>query len=223
MKKSLVMILFISIFVVGCSSTPTNNSSVKKDKPYTRKITAEEQGYIQLVLNKDYDTLNSKTNNLSNQVQKDYNNIAYILKTYEDAQKMEQENKPDINAYYLSKKYESILEIMKVIKFIPEELGKQMEEMKNNSIKQGDYYSSMVKTQDDEDKKDALNEKVNNRTDNPQSVNISMTKEEVLTEGWGKPNDINRTTTANGTSEQWVYSGYRYLYFEDGILVTIQD
>jgi hypothetical protein len=50
-----------------------------------------------------------------------------------------------------------------------------------------------------------------------------MTKEEVLIEGWGKPIDINRTISKYGTSEQWVYDGYKYLYFEDGVLTTIQD
>ncbi|USK69190.1 lipoprotein [Peribacillus asahii] len=52
---------------------------------------------------------------------------------------------------------------------------------------------------------------------------IGMTTDEVLNSKWGRPQDINRTTTANGTSEQWVYDGYKYLYFEDGILTTIQD
>jgi ABC-type enterochelin transport system substrate-binding protein len=55
-------------------------------------------------------------------------------------------------------------------------------------------------------------------------VYIGMTKEQVLATNWGEPDDINRTITSYGTSEQWVYSAYgKYLYFEDGILVTIQD
>ena len=40
---------------------------------------------------------------------------------------------------------------------------------------------------------------------------------------WGKPIDVNTTTTARGTREQWVYSGHRYLYFENGILTAISD
>lgn len=50
---------------------------------------------------------------------------------------------------------------------------------------------------------------------------IGMTADEILTSTWGTPNDINKTTIAYGTSEQWVYhrySGdYRYLYFENGM------
>lgn len=56
-----------------------------------------------------------------------------------------------------------------------------------------------------------------------QGVRIGMTKEEVLMSNWGEPKDINKTTNAYGTSEQWVYRNNNYLYFEDGILVTIQN
>lgn len=52
---------------------------------------------------------------------------------------------------------------------------------------------------------------------------IGMTDDEARKSTWGKPKNINRTTTAYGISEQWVYDGYKYLYFEDGILTTIQD
>lgn len=52
---------------------------------------------------------------------------------------------------------------------------------------------------------------------------IGMTKNEVLNSTWGKPEDINKTTTKYGIREQWCYSGYKYIYFEDGIVTSIQD
>lgn len=52
---------------------------------------------------------------------------------------------------------------------------------------------------------------------------IGMTKNEVLNSTWGEPEDINRTTTRYGTSEQWCYNGNKYIYFEDGIVTSIQD
>lgn len=53
---------------------------------------------------------------------------------------------------------------------------------------------------------------------------IGMTKEQVVKRtNWGTPNDINRTITAGGTREQWVYGIGRYLYFSNGILTAIQD
>ncbi|WEZ07569.1 hypothetical protein P5663_16245 [Priestia flexa] len=65
----------------------------------------------------------------------------------------------------------------------------------------------------------ALKEKIANT-----QPGIGMTTNEVINEtNWGKPLDINKTTTINGVREQWVYGGSRYLYFEDGILTTIQE
>ncbi len=52
---------------------------------------------------------------------------------------------------------------------------------------------------------------------------IGMTEEEVLNSIWGEPKDVNRTTTKYGVKEQWVYSGYRYIYFEHGTVTTIQE
>ena len=55
-----------------------------------------------------------------------------------------------------------------------------------------------------------------------QGVSIGMTTQQVLESSWGEPEGINKTTTKYGTSEQWVY-GDNYLYFEDGILTSIQN
>lgn len=55
---------------------------------------------------------------------------------------------------------------------------------------------------------------------NPQ---IGMMQDEVINSTWGKPEDINRTITEYGTSEQWVYSIDRYIYFDDGVVTAIQD
>ena len=52
---------------------------------------------------------------------------------------------------------------------------------------------------------------------------LGMTREEVrMKSSWGAPLKINQTITKNGVSEQWVYEGSQYLYFEDGILTAIQ-
>lgn len=52
---------------------------------------------------------------------------------------------------------------------------------------------------------------------------IGMTAEEVRQSTWGEPQDINKTTYSWGIKEQWCYSGYRYIYFEDGIVTAIQE
>lgn len=52
---------------------------------------------------------------------------------------------------------------------------------------------------------------------------IGMTADEVLASTWGEPEKINRTTTVYGVSEQWVYSGNRYVYLDNGIVTAIQE
>jgi len=52
-------------------------------------------------------------------------------------------------------------------------------------------------------------------------VEIGMTAAQCRI-SWGSPNSVNRTITAYGVSEQWVYPG-GYLYFENGILRRIQN
>ena len=51
-------------------------------------------------------------------------------------------------------------------------------------------------------------------------VRIGMSKE-MCRISWGEPNDINSTISSGRNSEQWVYDE-NYLYFDNGILKTIQ-
>lgn len=52
---------------------------------------------------------------------------------------------------------------------------------------------------------------------------IGMTKEQAKNSTWGEPNKINKTTTAYGIHEQWVYNDFKYLYFDNGYLTSIQE
>lgn len=53
---------------------------------------------------------------------------------------------------------------------------------------------------------------------------IGMTPKQVIdTTNWGKPESVNRTITATGTDEQWVYGNGNYLYFRNGKLRAIQN
>lgn len=55
-----------------------------------------------------------------------------------------------------------------------------------------------------------------------EGVRIGMSEQDVLDSSWGKPTKVNRTTSKYGVHEQWVYGG-GYLYFEDGVLTSIQN
>jgi hypothetical protein len=52
---------------------------------------------------------------------------------------------------------------------------------------------------------------------------IGMRALDVMLSRWGAPQHTNKTTSARGTSEQWVYGDGKYLYFENGILTAIQE
>lgn len=52
-------------------------------------------------------------------------------------------------------------------------------------------------------------------------VFIGMTAAEVQ-QSWGNPTAINRTRTANSTSDQWVYGSGAYAYLTDGVVTAIQ-
>ena len=53
---------------------------------------------------------------------------------------------------------------------------------------------------------------------------LGYTKQMAL-DSWGEPEYINKTTTKAGIHEQWVYDtlNHKYLYFDNGILTTIQE
>lgn len=52
---------------------------------------------------------------------------------------------------------------------------------------------------------------------------IGMSVEELKNSRWGEPEEINKTTTKYGASEQWVYSGYRYVYVDNGVVTGVQE
>lgn len=241
MKYTYILIFCIIIFLTGCNTQGqfTNkdvNSDVKEEK-YTREISDEEQKYIKMVLDKDYDNLGKITENSEEEIKLDYNKIAFAFKKYEEARELEKKGIdesviPDVQEVEM--KYYFALEKLSSVKFIPNELEDSLKELKKELQEKENYYTPIINEYEIQreaeqeqvrlyDAKRELNEKANIRTENPQPVSIGMTMEDVLTDGWGKPIDVNRTTTTNSVNEQWVYNGYKYLYFEDGILVTIQE
>ena len=74
-----------------------------------------------------------------------------------------------------------------------------------------------------EEEKRAMEEAEEKARKKSQGVSIGMSKQDVLDSNWGKPDHINTTTTRYGVHEQWVYGGGNYLYFENGILTSIQN
>lgn len=56
-----------------------------------------------------------------------------------------------------------------------------------------------------------------------EQITLGMTSTMVLT-SWGKPSEVNRTTTVSGVHEQWIYPSRRtYVYLEEGVVSGIQE
>lgn len=53
-------------------------------------------------------------------------------------------------------------------------------------------------------------------------IRIGMTKNMCI-DAWGRPSDINKTSGSFGVHEQWVYGFGSYVYFENGVITTIQN
>ena len=57
----------------------------------------------------------------------------------------------------------------------------------------------------------------------PKEPSIGMTHKQVEASTWGKPTKINKTTYSWGTTEQWCYPDYKYIYFDDGYVTAISE
>lgn len=57
----------------------------------------------------------------------------------------------------------------------------------------------------------------------PSPPRIGMNTEEVKESTWGEPQKTNKYTFENRIEEQWVYSNYRYIYLENGVVTAIKE
>ncbi len=55
------------------------------------------------------------------------------------------------------------------------------------------------------------------------SPHVRMTENEVVSSSWGRPNFKDEITTEDGVFDKWIYYGKGYVYFENGIVVDIED
>lgn len=101
-----------------------------------------------------------------------------------------------------------------------EEMLETFEDLKVSNTKFKEFYTKSKNLIEEHNKKEEEKEKARKKKE---GVTIGMTKQQVLDSMWGEPQKINRTATAYGVSEQWVYPNGNYLYFENGRLTAIQN
>ncbi|WP_420954616.1 hypothetical protein [Bacillus haynesii] len=226
--KRLLILMFVVTVLTACSNPnkqpeeekavhqtkTTSNQKEKKIK--THKLTDKDKRFIQLIKDGEYDKVIKETSDLRNVFEKDYYFIASVYKKEKELKETHSGTYDDYS--YMSAMLDKVVYMedhndLKIEKF---------KEMNDRRLKSAKKEQEIL---DEKERKEEKNEKLdamNDRTANPKEVSIGMTTEEVLTEGWGRPIDINTTVTSNGKREQWVYKGNKYLYFEDGVLTSIQ-
>lgn len=78
------------------------------------------------------------------------------------------------------------------------------------------------KRQAAEKKRQAAADRADRERRRHEGVRIGMSQQQVVESNWGRPESVNRSIYASGVHEQWVYPGFQYLYFDNGVLTSIQ-
>ncbi|WP_342479895.1 hypothetical protein NST07_17960 [Paenibacillus sp. FSL L8-0340] len=180
----------------------------EQDKIKAKKEIAEA---IKLIKNKKYELA-------SNSIKPGYNDETSAIYNYANAlaEKKNGTDKTSLFHFYL----------MNIPSAYSKRLSKEITELKLN-------YQSLEKWDQDlvahnkilADAKKENEEKVKKEIEEANSVSpfIGMTRNELKESSWGLPTDINKTTTVNRVSEQWVYRDNKYVYLDDGVVTAIQE
>lgn len=215
-----LVLLFLSITLTACSVEHSQKSNVQDTSIEEKESQNKKQNEKQINAKKDELDEESKKQlvNELTQLLKEKKYLEVIKRTIHGESELEQTffnfalAKQSVEKKHYADAYEFINKIENPPKEVPKEIIDEYQKMKKDleKYKPIEYDEEMIR-----------NEPVQ-KFPQVTDLEIGMTKEEVL-EIFGEPKDINRTITADSVSEQWVYSGGIYLYFEDGILTTIQD
>lgn len=230
MKKLLPILVVVMLFVAGGTSyyaysvyTGGNEDTITNeiDSMPEDKYTAEELAKLNIIekqLLEEYENKNYKNiiQHFKNSFVATVNYIApndSILKLYNDGVYAYFDESTEFNEDIFRLVHEKSL-TQDTIKFVISKF--------EDDIKMYNHQKELSKVAA-EKRQEGIRQQIDKEKRAKEGVRIGMTAEEVLMSNWGAPRDINKTTTTYGTREQWVYRNNNYLYFEDGILVTIQN
>ena len=218
MKKILLILFTISIILVGCGDVPDEKSeeisqeSGVKPKGVSQEFWHESNQLsilIKDVIKNDRDLpkgIGEKIVELSEKGTSEENEfiINKVRYYFMDSQMLLSNTFPYAQKKEYDESYKKIVEVFGESNLSIQKLDENYEvslfvDARQNELKNETHYTS------------------------PYEPQIGMTADDIINSTWGKPTDINTTTTEYSTSEQWVYSNYQYLYFDDGILTSIQQ
>lgn len=206
----ILVIVFALIIMVSISSNQNQTKRIEYEQEALQLIKEGKFDDAAIVLISYYPSNKEDLENMEN-----INSI--VLYNYAHAKSSEAENDISMANHYINGDEKFTIAFEQYKGELKEEINEFIKEITTKNEK----FTEEQKIKDNREKQQY------EATRHLRGVKIGMTADEVLKSNWGKPNHINRTTTAYGTEEQWVYSG-GYLYFDDyelGIMVlkTIQN
>lgn len=157
-------------------------------------------------------------NSKKNEIVKIYNNAK---QEHEKITKAIEEAKSEINSESYSSAMYTLEKYLNIGYSEADKLYKQAQNAEEREEAKKIAEEKARKNAEEREKaKKAAEEKARKKSE---GVRIGMSKQDVLDSSWGKPKDINTSIGSWGIHEQWIYGGGNYLYFENGILTSIQN
>ncbi|RXZ00845.1 hypothetical protein [Fictibacillus sp. S7] len=194
---SLIVLLIAGLFYVG----NLNGKSTKETFALGTHDKDKEE-LINLLVAKDYEKALSKSSKQDTDFKRD---IYLISGAFLKQEEIDNEDESLISKIH---DYKDLVSDIEVVKNVPKEVQSNVDALYENAKANLQYLVN---------KSDAVQSNLKGVPE------VGMSKSEVLSTTWGNPIDINTTKTASSNKEQWVYSGYKYVYFEDGVVTTIQE
>jgi major membrane immunogen (membrane-anchored lipoprotein) len=158
MKKFLPVILLLLLVLTACGTqekedaktTPEENkteenANANKDTETTRELTAEDEKFSQMLLDKDYQTIVKETVTLKSESQKDFYYLASAFIKLNEIQAKPAEAAADLKA--MQTDYTVIVNYLNRVKFVPDTIKGQVDELRKVAEEKQAYYQAEVEKQ----------------------------------------------------------------------------
>jgi hypothetical protein len=158
MNKILSVILLLLLVLTACGTqekedaktTPEENkteenANANKDTETSRELTAEDEKFSQMLLDKDYQTIVKETVTLKSESQKDFYYLASAFIKLNEIQAKPAEAAADLKA--LQTDYTVIVNYLNRVKFVPDTIKGQVDELRKVAEEKQAYYKAEVEKQ----------------------------------------------------------------------------